>query len=340
MTLRSFGPLPKVCIAAWCALVGACRPPTAEVAPQSPGGTASFPVARAVAEARQWLSRPRSETPIPAFAPALETKLLIFDRPCPQRIWIARLDASTPGVGFVLTEPHSSHGEDGTDYETLCENTLEFAKRHRAQLAINTSAFGPFRASAGQPMDVVGLAAREGTVYSPPVKDYGAMFIARDGRVSLKAPPFDTKEAWDVIPGFGMLVDDGRVVVDPALCETSFGGANPRTAVGVDREGRTLWVVVADGRQPQFSVGLTLPELAAVFLQLGAWDALNLDGGGSTTLVMQDADGLHHVLNSPIHGGVPGRLRQVANNLGLLLPGRGPSSDDLTTLPVAAEQAP
>jgi len=310
------------------------------VAPQPAAATTSTSVAQAVAAARQWLSQPRSETLVPGFAPALETRLLLFDRPCPQRIWIARLNASAPGVGFVLTEPHSSRGEDGTAYETLSESTLEFARRHGVQLAVNTSAFGPLRASAGQPMDVVGLAAREGTVYSSPIKDYGAMFIARNGRVSLKAPPFDTREAWNVIPGFGMLIDDGRVVVDPALCATSFGGANPRTAVAADREGRTLWVVVADGRQPQFSVGLTLPELAAVFLQLGAWDALNLDGGGSTTLVIQDADGLHHVLNSPIQGGVPGRLRPVANNLGVLLPGTGPTSSDLASLRSPEEQVP
>jgi len=59
---------------------------------------------------------------------------------------------------------------------------------------------------------------------------------------------------------------------------------HPRTAVGVRADGRILLVAV-DGRQPERSVGMTIAELAALLLELGAVEALNMDGGGSTTLV-------------------------------------------------------
>ena len=60
---------------------------------------------------------------------------------------------------------------------------------------------------------------------------------------------------------------------------------HPRTAVGIGRNGQRLLLVVVDGRQKPYSDGMTLPELAEVMRGLGARDAINLDGGGSTTMV-------------------------------------------------------
>jgi exopolysaccharide biosynthesis protein len=68
---------------------------------------------------------------------------------------------------------------------------------------------------------------------------------------------------------------------------------HPRTAVGVRADGRVLLVTV-DGRQPERSVGMTIAELAALLIELGAVEAVNMDGGGSTTMV---AGG--RVVNSP-----------------------------------------
>ncbi|NLH76279.1 MAG: phosphodiester glycosidase family protein, partial [Acidobacteria bacterium] len=58
-----------------------------------------------------------------------------------------------------------------------------------------------------------------------------------------------------------------------------------RTAVGVRADGRLLLVTV-DGRQPEHSVGMSIAELAALIGELGAVEALNMDGGGSTTMVV------------------------------------------------------
>ncbi|HEY9856516.1 MAG TPA: phosphodiester glycosidase family protein [Stenomitos sp.] len=73
-------------------------------------------------------------------------------------------------------------------------------------------------------------------------------------------------------------------------------GRAPRTAVGITPSGELL-VVAVDGRDPKASMGLTLPELASLMQELGAKDALNLDGGGSTTFYLEGK-----TLNHPSDG--------------------------------------
>jgi len=289
-------------------------------------------VAEAVSHASRWIAAPQQDEPLPAFASAAEIHHRVYQTPKPLRVWIARIDLSAPDVRVVLTEPVAA-AEPGAEGETLCANTLEFARHYGVQLAVNTSAFAPLRDQVAMPMDVVGLAAVAGEVYSEADDRFGSMHIARDGRVTLQGPPQVLDGAWHVIPGFRMLVDDRQVIVTQEEADTRFGGVNPRTAVGVDEAGRTLWLVVADGRQPGISEGLTLPELAALFVSLGAWDALNLDGGGSSTLVVENADRTYRVLNTPVGKGKPNTLRQVANNLGVRLTGEGPPVEEKAEKP-------
>ncbi len=69
---------------------------------------------------------------------------------------------------------------------------------------------------------------------------------------------------------------------------------HPRTAVGFNQDSTKIFFVTVDGRQPGFSVGMSLPELANYMLSIGCWNAVNLDGGGSTTMVVRN-----RVVNSP-----------------------------------------
>jgi len=111
-----------------------------------------------------------------------------------------------------------------------------------------------------------------------------------------------------VVGGDPELLDGGSVVADLAVTDRpSFAAArHPRTAVGFDTEAGLLWLVVVDGRQPPHSAGMTLPELANLFLWLGADEALNLDGGGSSVMSLgarivnrpSDAEGERPVANS------------------------------------------
>ena len=106
-----------------------------------------------------------------------------------------------------------------------------------------------------------------------------------------------------VITGSKLLIDDGQVmVVDDAEM-------HPRTAVGIDRDTNEVLLLAVDGRSED-SRGYTMVELARMMQDLGADEALNLDGGGSTTMVGRRS-GTLRVFNDPSDGG----LRNVANAL-------------------------
>jgi exopolysaccharide biosynthesis protein len=89
----------------------------------------------------------------------------------------------------------------------------------------------------------------------------------------------------DTSGGNPTLVRNGRVLSGNVDGTTPFHRRNPRTGVGATADGRLLLVTV-DGRQPDHSVGMTLREFAELFVGLGAQAAINLDGGGSTTMVL------------------------------------------------------
>lgn len=77
---------------------------------------------------------------------------------------------------------------------------------------------------------------------------------------------------------------------------------HPRTAVGIARDGKRLILVTVDGRQRPYSDGMNLRELAVLMQALGADDALNLDGGGSTAMVIANERGVPRVVNVPSDG--------------------------------------
>ncbi|HSG06844.1 MAG TPA: phosphodiester glycosidase family protein [Longimicrobiales bacterium] len=90
------------------------------------------------------------------------------------------------------------------------------------------------------------------------------------------------------VGGFPELLDAGERVGDLGVGENPAFAASrhPRTAVGYDVDGRRLWMIVVDGRQPPYSAGMTLPELAALLEALGVEEGINLDGGGSSVMVV------------------------------------------------------
>jgi hypothetical protein len=121
----------------------------------------------------------------------------------------------------------------------------------------------------------------------------------------------------EAVGGFPELLAAGEI---PAALATagaaSFRGVNPRTAVGWDAAGRRLLLVVIDGRRADWSVGTTTAETAAVMRALGASEALNLDGGGSSALAVREAgNGAVRVVTRPSD---PTGERAVGNGLAVL----------------------
>ena len=103
--------------------------------------------------------------------------------------------------------------------------------------------------------------------------------------VDVRLLPLHPREA---VGGFPVLVRDSLEVpgLDSAGAVTFAPVRHPRTVVGVASRGRRILLITIDGRQPGYSVGTTLRESAALALALGATEAVNLDGGGSTAMVV------------------------------------------------------
>ena len=96
----------------------------------------------------------------------------------------------------------------------------------------------------------------------------------------------DWEKAEAIVGGAGLLVRDGQIVPDwkvEQLSPTFAQTRHPRTLVGTHADG-SIWLVTVDGRQPRLSAGMSLFELRALVQRLGLRNALNLDGGGSTTM--------------------------------------------------------
>lgn len=115
--------------------------------------------------------------------------------------------------------------------------------------------------------------------------------------VNLGLAPFHPREA---VGGRPMLARDSAIVPEVETeGQDSFRARNPRTAVGLGNNGKRLILAVIDGRQKPYSDGTTLRETAEIMLALGARDAINLDGGGSSALVYRDSSRTLRVANKP-----------------------------------------
>ena len=94
-----------------------------------------------------------------------------------------------------------------------------------------------------------------------------------------------------VMGGWPVVVNDGKSVAEYAdFVEGTFprfsAQRNPRTAAGISQDGKTLYLMTVDGRR-ESDAGMTLAELAQTMIRIGAYEAMNFDGGGSTTMVVE-----------------------------------------------------
>lgn len=228
------------------------------------------------------------------------------DEPRPLHVYALRVDLHDPTVAFLVTP---ANGPGPLETDGLKAST--FLTRYRCQVAINASPYKPCcNQSEGTAKDVDGLSASRGDVYSSPVEGWGALVISETNEARVFQESIDVSEAYNGVGGFDPLLDKGEnVAVEDAL--------HPRTAVGVSKDGRYLYLVVIDGRQPGYSEGVTTAEAAQWLQRIGAHDAVNLDGGGSSTMVMADAKGRPQLINRPIHRGISGNERVNANHLGI-----------------------
>ncbi|MBP8274747.1 MAG: phosphodiester glycosidase family protein [Acidobacteria bacterium] len=252
---------------------------------------------------------------------------------------VIQVDLSTPGVRVTLTPP-------GGERETLRQTTVEFVASQRAQAGINAHFFLPFPSTDASAF-VIGLAASDGRVYSAcetPEQSYAlvanapAINIDRQNRASIVRCG-ETAELWTTIAGSAQIVTDGRVTIPeyrdaehPAALLTPgstrnyangnswYGAVNARSVIGISRDGRTLTLFTVDARGG--TEGMTVREAAAwVIENHGVWNALNVDGGGSTSLALADpTTGVVSIVNTSSDNP---KGRSVASSLAVFAPKAG-----------------
>ncbi|MCA1994326.1 MAG: phosphodiester glycosidase family protein [Coleofasciculus sp. S288] len=235
--------------------------------------------------------------------------------PRPYMLHIVTIDLTAPGIGVFVT-PGISNPDQG---ETIARTTSEFIKAFKLQLAVNANYFHPFHEHSpwnfyphsGDKVNAVGQAISRGLIYSEAQSKWPVLCFDASNRAQIlesgECPPSTVQG----VAGKPMVMIRGTPVPESSEEQRPY----PRMAAAIDRQGQTLWLIAVDGKQPFYSEGVTLAELSEIALKLGAYTALNLDGGGSTTLVMANRSGVQ-VLNAAIHTKLPMRQRPVVNHLG------------------------
>lgn len=227
------------------------------------------------------------------------------------------IDRKEAQVSFLVTPPDQVEGGS-----VKARTTSEFLNEFGVQIAINGDGFSPWWSRSpidyyphqGDPVTPLGFAAAFGKIYSDgllqPTQE-PTLYISRRNELTFNRAPGKVQHA---ISGDRMLLLSGSLVTD--LDDTTL---QPRTAIGVNRNGRYVILMVVDGRQPFYSSGATFKELASLMKSFDAFFAMALDGGGSSTLVVQNPSGITQILNSPIDNYIPGRERPVANHIGVMI---------------------
>lgn len=235
----------------------------------------------------------------------------VRSEPRPLIVHIIRVNLRSDNLRIQVTP-----GDPQEDLPLKARTTADYLQEFDLQVAINGDGFTPWYSRtilnyyphSGDPVDVIGQAVADGTRYSLGTDNEPTLFFNRQNQARINQSP---GRAYQAISGNQVLVQQGLPLPEAG------GTLEPRTAVGLDQRRNELILVVADGRQPGYSEGVTVQEMAQIMLALGAFEAINLDGGGSSTMVVEGSNGRAKVLNSPINHGLPGLQRPVANHLGI-----------------------
>ncbi len=261
----------------------------------------------------------------------------------PVRGMVAIVHLDDPRVSVHVTGPLNIAAATqpvSPEVNARLQATDKWAQEQHMTLAVNGGYFGWVKGGA----HVLGYSVSDGAVVAPPRQWDGktdpAIVFLKDKTAHVIGPgqpDVNLADVREAVAGIGgsptdkargsLLVQNGRNLGSTARVFPD--DLHGRTAVGVDASGTTVYVVVIDGRQPGWSIGMTLPTLADMMIGLGANDAINLDGGGSSSFVYRPSETAPAVTNRPsdeFNATRPGIFRAVPNHLGFKVAPAAPAA--------------
>lgn len=240
-----------------------------------------------------------------------------------QAVYVMRVDLQDPDIQ-LLTSPKISNYASGIR-ETAGYTVSDFLVTNKVQVAINANFFdaSQYYLPAGTPMNIDGLQISKGVVVSSQNTSENAATLTFTSNnvaniIYTNWPPTSTAGIYTAVSGMYDIVIKGvNVGYKYQNSSAQVHQVNPRTAMGLSQNRRFLYIMAIDGRQPGYSTGALDYETAGWMMLVGAYDAVNMDGGGSTTLVMQDSTGKPVMLNSSSAVADSGKQRTVGSHLGI-----------------------
>ncbi|MDD3885965.1 MAG: phosphodiester glycosidase family protein [Victivallaceae bacterium] len=210
------------------------------------------------------------------------------------KVYIMRVDLSTPGLEFTATGRDPDWGKPMPDYPQAYRirakrlRTSDFmidARKSGKKMiaAANAAPWSPWVAPYDHKYsDPAGLCISDGIVLSDNGRQSAEFVVYKDGKCDIvkSIPAADYGKVHVAAAGFAILMLDGKRFEGGGY-EKSL---QPRMAFGLSADRRYLYLIAVDGRQEGWSLGATGDELSDLFTDAGAADAINMDGGGSATL--------------------------------------------------------
>ena len=225
----------------------------------------------------------------------------------------AQWETSSPREGITLKCAAIDHLYNGPQYISIVEveprkelcagialsdkpaPTSVVAQAYNAVAAVNGSYFSIKKGNSVCFLQIDGVVKDTTTTAELDMRVNGAVQTDK-GRLKILPWSKDIENyhcAKDVLASGPMLLQQGKASNWEACDSLFIHTQHPRSAVAVEKDG-TTWFVTVDGRAPGHANGMSIPELAHLLRILGGYDALNLDGGGSTTLWLEG-----NVINHP-----------------------------------------
>ena len=272
-----------------------------------------------------------------SFAPGMKCLHISLDEPRLMENYMVRVDLRTPGLRVTGTGRASDWGERMPDVtnrvmliDTRRQRTRDFLEEHRAHgtnmvLAVNTSPWGPWEDPfTHRYARLPHLTVLNGELVSHTEKR-GPMLVIFTNNVAVVTNALDDADIKSVAiahPGFSIIMRGGHPTVKRDRSRPA--KLAPRTAYGISGDGRYLYILVVDGRQKGYSHGADMLDLALLLKAAGASDAINVDGGGSSTLVRWEREKGEPVIDNR-HDPNRRYYRNVAANLGFYFPDASPA---------------